>query len=201
MPNNSTPQSPAKQGTQRAAGFSLRGATTAILLGHVLSIATIAQGQDCNSNGQDDALDLAVGTSFDCNANTIPDECELAAPIRFDDPRNVSLDFAPSGLTAADLNGDGLTDLIALSTQDRLVTPLLNADGVDLLTGQAVTLDGMPQQAVAGDFDGDGHLDLAITQTDPNRVTILHNDGQGILTVTANVSVEGSPSPLERFPA
>lgn len=33
---------------------------------------------DCNSNGVDDAMDLAAGTSEDCNETGVPDECELA---------------------------------------------------------------------------------------------------------------------------
>ena len=32
--------------------------------------------QDCNSNGQDDSLDIALGTSLDANSNGFPDECE-----------------------------------------------------------------------------------------------------------------------------
>ena len=32
---------------------------------------------DCNSNGIDDAQDLADGTSEDCNSNGVPDECEV----------------------------------------------------------------------------------------------------------------------------
>lgn len=32
---------------------------------------------DCNSNGIDDAQDLADGTSEDCNTNGVPDECEV----------------------------------------------------------------------------------------------------------------------------
>lgn len=32
---------------------------------------------DCNSNGVDDAADIALGTSADANANGVPDECEL----------------------------------------------------------------------------------------------------------------------------
>lgn len=31
---------------------------------------------DCNSNGVDDAVDIALGTSGDANANGVPDECE-----------------------------------------------------------------------------------------------------------------------------
>jgi hypothetical protein len=34
-----------------------------------------ARGADCNSNGIDDSLDIASGTSADCNSDGIPDEC------------------------------------------------------------------------------------------------------------------------------
>ncbi len=34
---------------------------------------------DCNSNGIDDAVDLAGATSFDCNTTGLPDECEIAS--------------------------------------------------------------------------------------------------------------------------
>ncbi|MCP4591077.1 MAG: hypothetical protein GY842_10050 [bacterium] len=35
-----------------------------------------ARAVDCNSNGIDDAQDIAAGTSQDCNANSVPDECD-----------------------------------------------------------------------------------------------------------------------------
>jgi uncharacterized protein (TIGR03790 family) len=35
-------------------------------------------GADCNSNGTDDALEIARGTSADCNLNGTPDGCDIA---------------------------------------------------------------------------------------------------------------------------
>lgn len=34
---------------------------------------------DCNGNGVDDAVDIAMGTSQDCNGDDVPDECNIAA--------------------------------------------------------------------------------------------------------------------------
>lgn len=48
-----------------------------------LSLAAASRAADCNSNGFDDAVDIAGGTSADCNATNIPDECELSAEIAF----------------------------------------------------------------------------------------------------------------------
>ena len=35
---------------------------------------------DCNDNGVEDAVDIALGTSVDANENAIPDECEDPRP-------------------------------------------------------------------------------------------------------------------------
>ena len=55
-------------------------------------------GNDCNSNGQGDALDLAFGQSSDCDSNSVPDECQ------------------------ADQDGDGLTDACDQCAADSLKT-------------------------------------------------------------------------------
>lgn len=34
---------------------------------------------DCNENGVEDAVDIAIGTSGDTNENGVPDECESRA--------------------------------------------------------------------------------------------------------------------------
>ncbi|MFQ5491173.1 MAG: hypothetical protein ACE5GE_10660, partial [Phycisphaerae bacterium] len=119
----------------------------AILLGHVLSVDTLAQGQDCNTNGQDDALDLADSSSPDCNTNNVPDECELATPIRFEAPVNITVGLAADGLVPADMDGDGLTDLVVFARQPGTVRPLLNQGQTEFEPSQAVTLDGTPQKA------------------------------------------------------
>lgn len=40
----------------------------------------LLSGEDCNANGEDDAIDLYSGTSTDLNENGVPDECEPATP-------------------------------------------------------------------------------------------------------------------------
>ncbi len=45
-----------------------------------VTIGPLAAGTDCNSNGVNDTLDVANGTSSDCNANLVPDECETFPP-------------------------------------------------------------------------------------------------------------------------
>lgn len=47
---------------------------------------------DCNANGQDDALDLALGLEEDCNGNGLPDACELLLGLAEDCNANGVLD-------------------------------------------------------------------------------------------------------------
>jgi len=47
---------------------------------------------DCNSNGVDDAIDIAAGTSDDCNNNAVPDECDVITLGDFDADSDRDLD-------------------------------------------------------------------------------------------------------------
>jgi hypothetical protein len=70
---------------------------------------------DCNLNGIDDALDIAMGTSNDSNGDGIPDECQSLPP-------------------SADLNGDGVVNgadlAILLGNWGRAGIGDLNGDGI-----------------------------------------------------------------------
>ncbi len=63
---------------------------------------------DCNENGVEDSIDIAVGTSSDANLNAVPDECEgprntvEAAEI---DPRRDSPTSATIALAGGELSG------------------------------------------------------------------------------------------------
>jgi hypothetical protein len=59
---------------------TLRATTLALALGLAPAFARAADGawQDCNANGVEDAVDIALGTSVDVDRNGIPDECESA---------------------------------------------------------------------------------------------------------------------------
>jgi hypothetical protein len=60
-----------------------------IAIGGVLS--------DCNGNGIDDSVDLAMETSGDCNHNLVPDECDIQRGLSHD----TNLDEIPDECAAA----------------------------------------------------------------------------------------------------
>ncbi len=66
-------------------------------------------GFDCNRNGVDDGIDIAMGTEQDCNANGWPDSCDISDGIsedvgadgRPDECLHSGLDQAPSSIGTA----------------------------------------------------------------------------------------------------
>ncbi|MFQ5590097.1 MAG: M28 family metallopeptidase [Phycisphaerae bacterium] len=55
-------------------GFATR--VTRSVVGFLVDHAGTHVPLDCNSNGQDDLIDIADGVSRDCDLNSIPDECD-----------------------------------------------------------------------------------------------------------------------------
>jgi len=64
---------------------------------------------DCNTNGIDDAQDLADGTSEDCNTNGVPDECETDSDA---DGVIDGCDQCPGADDRLDTDGDGTPDCL-----------------------------------------------------------------------------------------
>lgn len=101
----------------------------------------------------------------------------------------VSFDFAGTGITAADIDRDGDTDLVIRNSNlyaSNLIT--LTNDGKGNFTErEALTIPGTPQLAHTADFNNDGHPDIAILC--PGRVYTLANDGAGYFSVLDSQSL------------
>lgn len=74
----------------------------------------------------------------------------------------------PFGFVAADLNGDGLTDVLYVDSQNNLVTGLGRGNGTFTVTNRVA--DAPSKLFVTSDFSGDGNPDVAIiTQGDASH--------------------------------
>jgi enediyne biosynthesis protein E4 len=90
------------------------------------------------------------------------------------------------GVVAADIDGDGYTDLFV--SNDTMPNFLwMNRHGekfeeVGLESGVAYSADGTPRSGMgvdAGDFDGDGYIDLIVDNMDQQTTSLYRNTGQG----------------------
>src|SRR5262245_1353836 len=134
---------------------------------------------DCNSNGMDDADEIARGAVEDCNGNRVPDECE-APSLRFREDNSFRIEAVPglatpiTAILDADFNRDGNQDLAVIRAGPDAVTIHLNQGNREFSSMPAPpqTQEGARDAAIA-DADGDGDLDLVITQRSTAAVTVM----------------------------
>lgn len=96
----------------------------------------------------------------------------------------------PSGITAADFNGDGWLDLAvafdAYIVSNNKAAVLLNDTGKGFLSPIVVTLGSGTRQIDSGDIDGDGDQDFVVAH-ESNRFTIVTNMGGGAFVPQAAI--------------
>jgi hypothetical protein len=103
-----------------------------------------------------------------------------------------------SALAVADLNGDGILDMVAVGggPDGNAVSIFLGKGDGTFQAGQTYAVEIVARAVVVGDFNGDGHLDLAVADS-PHfspAVTILLGNGDGSFQV-AQTYLAFSPSP------
>ena len=120
----------------------------------------------------------------------------------FANPVDYALPGNPTGLAIADLNGDGIPDVVVnsdLSTQDTYV--LLGKAGGTLAAAATYTSGSFGGAVLIGDFNGDGKLDLAVPINDytygNTYVNVLPGKGDGTFGTAYSVAGgSGTGAPL-----
>lgn len=170
-----------------------------ILSGSLLLVVCLCgglvRGQDCNSNGVDDALDIARGTSRDCNANTVPDECDLVDErIQFEIALRYEVGHNADEIVGADFDQDGDMDMaISVRADDPgYGIVIMRNDGslqfekMDfVLTEEAGGPERRPLGLQGADLNGDGQLDILAQLRVSAEIAWTLSRGDGTFTEPA----------------
>lgn len=139
-----------------------------------------------------DALMDVVGAMAEAPALTF---VRGKAPGRLATRSVAPLEGHPSAVAAMDVNRDGLSDLVALST-GALNFVLSDGSGAFELPTEQEFDSGAFQDMVAADFDGDGHQELALSDLAGGEVLLVTLDMSGAVTNTEGLSVSDLPGNL-----
>jgi hypothetical protein len=111
-------------------------------------------------------------------------------------PTALTTGNVPYAMAAADLNGDGVIDLVVANQSSNNLTILMgNGDGTFTPTAASPATGNAPSAIAIGDFNGDGNLDLAVTNSTDNTVSILLNQNCTSLPVALCAFAPAPTSP------
>jgi hypothetical protein len=102
----------------------------------------------------------------------------------------ITLDNHGNSVVAADINGDGLPDLIVSANySDTTLTVLTNDGSGGFAVNATQTLDTIPTTVIAADIYGNGQPALVSANFDASTLTVLTNNGSGIFGSNATLTV------------
>jgi len=102
-----------------------------------------------------------------------------ATPINLGPERTYRTGDLPYSVETADLNGDGVLDIVSPNTISHDVTVLLGEGDGTFAPSRTFPGGDSPRTAVTEDFDEDGRLDVAVSNVFANGVSVLKGDGRG----------------------
>jgi len=102
------------------------------------------------------------------------------------------------GVAAADLDGDGIVDLVGVSRMQNRVVVFFADPGSSAMTRVALAGGGRPRAVAVGDMDGDGRPDLVVANELSKDVSIFPNLGkrQFGAAITVALPPDGVPTAL-----
>ena len=160
------------------------------------SLSTPAAGPMVIADFNGDGIpDLALGMYESTTVSILLGKGDgtFAAPIAVNLPSGAT---DPSLLLTADLNGDGIPDLVVVNSYESTIDILLgNGDGT-FTPAAAPSISVRPAYAAVGDFNGDGKTDLAISDAYSDSIAVLSGNGDGTFTTAGTVHSGTANAPI-----
>ena len=116
-----------------------------------------------------------------------------AAPVRFAPEATYPSGDLPYSVETADLDGDGILDIVSANTISDDVRVLRGRGGGRFGPARTVARVDSPRTAVTADFDEDGRADVAVSNLFTRGVSILLGDGRGGLADPVRYAVGEQP--------
>lgn len=131
---------------------------------------------DADGDGDMDIVNSNAGGDGDLSLLVNNGQGVFGAPVQFDGGCNREW-----GLSAADMNSDGITDLVVGCHGDGIIS-VLTGDGAGGFNLRSTTQGPTGLwMIVTGDLNGDGHADVTVAGGYSNNAAILLGDGEGAL--------------------
>ena len=102
----------------------------------------------------------------------------------------------PGSVIAADLAGNGITDLVTANSSANTVSVLMGNGNGTFQSPVTYAVGTDPTAVTVGDFNGDGKLDLAVANYGSNSVSVLLGNGDGTFQSAVSYNVGSEPSAI-----
>ncbi len=107
---------------------------------------------------------------------------------------SASVGVQPRGAASADLNGDGLIDVVSADIKGMTISVVLGKTPRTWQNGSHINFSpGTPRYIALGDFDNDEDVDIAVLDKLGGHCWLLHNDGKANFELVETVEVFTSP--------
>jgi hypothetical protein len=123
--------------------------------------------------------------------------CAAAAPAcTYTITASASTGANPRSLATADLNKDGILDLVSGNLDGSSLSVLLGVGNGTFRAAVTYAIGLNPYQVITGDFNGDGNLDLAAADFGGQEVSVLLGNGDGTFGAVVTYATGTKPRGL-----
>lgn len=103
----------------------------------------------------------------------------------------------PRGGASADLDGDGIKDVVTANYISKTVSILMGLGKREWSDEIVIQLTGQPRYVLLDDYDADGDIDLAVLDKGDNHLWVFHNDGSANFTLEDTNDTSNIPHSME----